>query len=84
MSTQPKQLKLTTEQREFVMDRLLKNMPYAEIIEDLKRMYPQVCEAFDAKVFHERLHGQLRKMKHEGLDTVFESNSKLLIPIANP
>ncbi len=77
MSTQPIQLKLTTDQREFVMDRLLKDIPYAEIIEDFKRMYPHVCEAFDAKVFHERLHGQLRKMKHEGLDTESESNSKL-------
>lgn len=84
MSTQPKNLKLTTDQREAVMDHLVKDIPYAEIIEDFKHMYPHVSESFDPEVLQDRLYSQLRKMKHESLDTVFESNSKLLIPIANP
>ncbi len=76
MSMQPKHLKLTTDQRKFVMDRLLLDIPYAEIIEEFERMYSHVFQAFDSEVLRERLHGQLRKMKHEGLDTESESGSE--------
>ncbi len=66
------------------MDRLLLDVPYVEIIEEFERMYSHVCQAFDSEVLHRRLHGQLRKMKHEGLDLESESGSEPLIPITNP
>lgn len=93
MSSQPKNLKLTTDQREFVLERLAADMPYTEIISDFTRMYPYVCEAYDPEVFRTRLYDQLRKLKsdNKNSDTSTETDGspshpagQPLIPITNP
>lgn len=87
MSEPTKLPKFTSEQREFVMDRLSRDVPYAEIVDDFKRMYSYFCEPFSDDVLDKCLRERLRTLKNKNKDELLqmsEEGSQPLIPITNP
>lgn len=87
MSDKPSIPKFRSEQRDFVMDRLAHDIPYADIIVDFRRMYPYFCDPFDADVLDKTLKDRLRTLKSQNSEVLAEiaqDDSQPIIPITSP
>ena len=60
----------TTAQREFMMERLANDIPYADIISDFKRKHPQFCLPFSDEDLDKKLNDRLRTLKSQNKEKI--------------